>query len=64
MEVTEYFYGAQDIMQILKCSQSTSYSIMKSLNEELEKKGYKTKRGRVSREYFLFRFGLKGERGQ
>ena len=49
-------YTAKDISRIFAVSESKAYSIIKELNEELQKKGFRTVRGRVSSVYFEERF--------
>lgn len=41
----------EEVMQLLECSQSKAYAIMRKLNKELEAKGCITTAGRVSRKY-------------
>lgn len=51
---------AQDVSEALSVARSTAYQIIRQLNEELEKKGYITVRGKVSRAYFKERtYGAK-----
>ena len=49
---------AAEVAEIMDCSESMGYNIIKTLNEELEAKGFITRRGRVSRKYFCERTGL------
>jgi predicted transcriptional regulator of viral defense system len=54
------FMGVEEVRSILKISRSAAYKIIRNLNLELEKKGYITIKGRISREYFkekFYRFG-------
>ena len=44
--------GCEDVVAALGVSRSTAYQIIRRLNQELEKAGYTTVRGRVSRAYF------------
>ncbi len=46
------FYRAKDIMEILDISQTSAYKIIKELNQELNKNGYYTIRGKVSKDFF------------
>ena len=48
---------AAEVAEIMDCSESMGYNIM-TLNDELEAKGFITRRGRVSRKYFCERTGL------
>ncbi len=55
------FYRAADIMEELGCSSAYAYKIIRTLNEELQKKGYLTASGRVPAAYFFDRYGIKKE---
>ena len=44
--------GCEDVVAALGVSKSAGYKIIRRLNEELEKAGYITVRGRVSKAYF------------
>lgn len=46
------FYTAQDLMEMLEVGKSKAYSIIKTLNAELNEKGYITVAGKVSKKYF------------
>ena len=46
------FLKVDDVMQILGISKSAAYKIMRQMNDELEKMGYITIHGKVSRKYF------------
>lgn len=51
---------AQDIAEICQISTSKAYQVIRRLNDELEKEGYLTFRGRVSRAYFYEKmYGMK-----
>lgn len=51
---------AKDISEICGISESKSYQIIRQLNEELDKKGYLTFRGRVSSAFFYEKmYGMK-----
>ena len=55
---------AQDVSEALSVSKSTAYAVIRRLNEELEKAGYITVRGKVSRAYFEKRtYGVKVNAG-
>ena len=55
---------AQDVSEALSVSKSTAYAVIRRLNEELEKAGYKIVRGKVSRAYFEKRtYGVKVNAG-
>ena len=49
------FLRVSEVASILECSESHAYKVMQKLNEELEKKGKITVRGRVSKKYLLER---------
>lgn len=46
------YMDAQEVAEALGVSRSKAYVIIKQLNEELQKKGFITVRGRVSRKFF------------
>ncbi|MEG1725059.1 MAG: DNA-binding protein, partial [Anaerovoracaceae bacterium] len=50
------FIGATELAEILEISRAQSYKIIQKLNSELEKQGYMTLAGKVSRVYFLEKF--------
>ncbi len=52
MEERSRFMRPKDIAEELECSPAYAYKIIKSLNQELEKKGFMTFPGRVIRDYF------------
>ncbi len=52
MENKPLFLKAEEISKILGISRSLAYEVIKKLNSELEKKGYLTFNGRVSRKFF------------
>ena len=55
---------AQDVAEALSVSKSTAYAVIRRLNEELEKAGYITVRGKVSRAYFEKRtYGVSASAG-
>ena len=55
---------AQDVSEALSVSKSTAYAVIRRLNEELEKAGYITVRGKVSRAYFEKRtYGVSASAG-
>ena len=49
---------AAEVAEIMDCSESMGYRIIKDLNEELKSRGYIIRPGRVSRKYFYERTGL------
>ena len=50
------FIGATELAEILGISRAQSYKIIQKLNEQLEKDGYMTLTGKVSRVYFMEKF--------
>lgn len=46
------YYTAGEIAEMLGISTGKSYKILQQMNEELEKKGYLTIRGKIPVEYF------------
>lgn len=49
---------AKEVAELTQSSDRTGYRIVKTLNRELEEKGYLTITGKVSRRYFYERTGL------
>lgn len=45
------FLRVEDIAELLQCSQSHAYKVMRELNNELKKKGKIVISGRISRRY-------------
>lgn len=54
----EMYVFVDDVMALTGLAKSKCYAIIRELNGELSNKGYYTVQGRVSRKYFLQRFGL------
>lgn len=54
--MNKLFMKAEEIQEKLGISKTYAYKIIKELNEELEKMGYKTLAGRVSRKFFNEKF--------
>ncbi|PWW46498.1 hypothetical protein C7955_1234, partial [Eubacterium limosum] len=50
------FISAEEMATELGISKSFAYKLMREMNEELQKKGYLTIAGRVSRKYFEEKF--------
>lgn len=62
--MAKQFYTAQDLSELLSVSESKSYSLIRTMNEELERKNYLTVRGRVPVAYVQKRFfGISGGDG-
>jgi len=56
------FIKVDEMVRELQISRPYAYKLMREMNEELEKKGYMTISGRVSRQYFEEKFyGIKRE---
>lgn len=49
------FMTVAEVAEELGVSRSYAYKIMRTLNEELQEKGYLTVSGRVNRDYFMNR---------
>ena len=54
--MNKLFMKAEEIQEELGISKTYAHKIIKELNEELEKMGYKTLAGRVSRKFFNEKF--------
>lgn len=52
------FVRANDVKDILKVSKSMGYKVIKTLNTELEDKGFLTVQGRIPIEYLCERYKL------
>lgn len=50
----------EEVAEALKVSRSYAYKLIRRLNTELEAEGTLTVPGKVSRGYFLRRYGLEG----
>lgn len=50
------FYNAQEVMEMLGVSSSKAYQLIRTMNEELQKDGYLTVRGKVPVAYLEKRF--------
>lgn len=55
------FLGANDIAEILGCSVSYAYNVIRQLNAEMKEKNYITVRGKINAKYFYKRVGLADE---
>jgi len=49
------FLNAEEVSDYLEISKAMAYKLIRSLNDELEAKGYITISGKVSKKYFLER---------
>lgn len=52
MELSMSFYTAEDICNLTGISKSLAYQLIIKLNDELQKEGYITFRGKVNKVYF------------
>ena len=50
------FISASEVAKVLGISRAQSYKIIQKLNKQLEKEGFMTLTGKVSRRYFEERF--------
>lgn len=50
------FYGAKALMDLTGVSESKAYQLIRQMNEELERSGYLTIRGKVPAAYVEKRF--------
>lgn len=60
MEEETILLRVDDVQKALQISEQKAYDIIRTLNEELNAKGYITIRGRVNKEYFMKRFQYSG----
>lgn len=52
------FVRANDVKEILKVSQAMGYKVIRTLNTELQDKGFLTVQGRIPIEYLCERYKL------
>ena len=55
------FIRAADISQMLGCSKSTAYRVMRQLRKELDEQGLLTLPGIIPRHYLLKRMGVNAD---
>ncbi len=55
---TKVFLEPAEVASIVGVSMPTAYRIIKSLNTELQQKGYVVQTGKVNKRYFEERFGV------
>lgn len=55
------FMNVHDVISALGVSRSSAYKIIRTLNIELQEKGYLVVSGKVPRRYFLARYYLETE---
>ena len=46
------FLNAEDVANIMECSKSRAYTIIRDLNEEMQAKGYVVIHGKINAKYF------------
>ena len=46
------FYSARDVAELIGCSPSKAYEIIRGMNADLKKDGYVVRRGKVPIAYF------------
>lgn len=54
----EIYLGTKEIMRVIGCKRTKASQIVTKLNRELQKRGYETNLGMVSRTYFCERYGI------
>ena len=52
---SKFLYCA-DVMELLQCKATKARTVIRTLNDELKKRGYLTTRGKVSRKFFMERY--------
>ncbi len=62
--MSNQFMSVDEVANMLQVSKSLAYKLIQKLNDELQKKGYLTISGRVSRKYFEERFYSIGKEDQ
>lgn len=50
------FYTAQEVAELLGVSRGQAYKVIKSLNEQLAKKGYIVVSGKIPKKYFAEKY--------
>lgn len=46
------FLKAEDVAEIMECSKSAAYTIIRQLNDELKEKGFVVMHGKINAKYF------------
>lgn len=54
--MSKQVYGAKDLGELLGVSESKAYALIRTMNSELQQKGFLTLRGRVPAAYVQERF--------
>lgn len=57
------FLNADDVAQVMECSRSKSYEIIRKLNDELVEKGFIVVKGKVNAKYFYERIYEGAQKG-
>lgn len=52
---SKFLYCA-DVMELLQCKATKARTVIRTLNDELKKRGYLTTRGKVSRKFFMEKY--------
>lgn len=52
------YYRVTEIMDLMECSDSTAYRVIKELNTELNAKGIITLAGKINKKYFHQRYDV------
>lgn len=55
------YIKAQEIISVIPVSITTAYRIIRELNRELERQGYRVIRGKCPRRYFYERYHIQQE---
>lgn len=55
------FLSATDISNLIGCSESYAYNVIRQLNEEMKANNYIVFRGKINAKYFYQRVGLANE---
>lgn len=59
--MTKQVYTAKDLQELLGVSESKAYQYIRQMNEELQKKGFLTVRGKIPAAYVRERFFFGGK---
>ncbi len=55
--MTATFMKAKDVAKVMRISESAAYKVIRTMNQELQKEGYLTVKGRVNTRYFMKKVG-------
>lgn len=56
--MSKYMMTPDEVAEIMECSKSSAYLIIRQLNTELAAKGFITRSARIPRKYFFERIGI------